>query len=315
MSGELDAIDRALGVVATTAPPGVLGAIVAATLADLRAEGAAAPRVAGHMVAGHVVAGEAAAPRGAGHFAAALRAAAAGDRRGLALIAEVKPVSPAKGRLMARAAVPDYVRAVAPHAAALSVLVDARHFGGGLDMLTEVRALTDKPLLAKGFFVSTRQLDDAVAAGADAVLLMCSVLPQPSLRTLLVEARHRGLGTLVETHDDDEVARAYAAHHELAIPGAEAVIGVNSRDLWTLRIDVPGAIARLATLPSGPDAPLRVAESGIEAATTLDALVGKADAALIGSHLAAAPSPGAAVAGLGLGPRAGGAEAIAGGAA
>jgi len=292
MNGDLAAIDRALGVVATTAPPGVLGGIVAATLADLRAA------ASGEAARG--AAAQGATARGAGHFATRLRAAAAADRRGLALIAEVKPVSPAKGPLLARADVPAYVRAVAPHAAALSVLVDARHFGGGYDMLAEIRALTDKPLLAKGFFVSSRQLDDALAAGADAVLLMCSVLPQPSLRALLDAARARGLGTLIETHDADEVLRATSALRAAGVPGAEAVIGVNSRDLPTLRIDVPRAVALLATLPHGPDAPLRVAESGIEAAATLDGLVGKADAALIGSHLAAADQPAAAVAALGF---------------
>ncbi len=282
-----NSVDTALGLVETTTPPGVLAIIVATTAFDLRRAEAEA---------------QAANLQSVRRFADALRSAATNDARGMALIAEVKPVSPAKGPLLARADVPAYVRAVAPHAAALSVLVDGRHFGGGYDMLAEVRALTDKPLLAKGFFLSTRQLDDARASGADAVLLMCSVLPQPSLLTLLQQARQRGLGTLIETHDADEVRRAYAALDALGVPGAEAVIGVNSRNLLTMHIDVPGAAALLATLPQGPDAPLRVAESGIEAAATLDGLVGKADAALIGSHLAAADQPAAAVAALGFGP-------------
>src|SRR3990167_9233386 len=85
------------------------------------------------------------------------------------LIAEIKPKSPSEGQLLRREDVPTLVQVYDRHAQAISVLCDERFFGGGFDLLAEVRGLTEKPLLAKQFIVSVTQIDHALNAGADAV--------------------------------------------------------------------------------------------------------------------------------------------------
>ncbi len=237
---------------------------------------------------------------GPGAFCAALRAGAQREELGLCLIAEVKPASPSRGRLLPRAAVPAYVHAVSGLAAALSVLIDTPHFDGGFDLLTQVRSLTNRPLLAKGFFVSPRQLTLAKASGADAVLLMASVLASDGLRALAEEARLLGLDLLFEAHDADEILCIQDLVTHTQDSCVNMSIGVNARDLRTLAIDESRARALLATLPAGPQAPLRVAESGIATRGVLDELRGVADAVLVGSHLVTAVDPANAARTLGF---------------
>ncbi len=267
-------------------PTGVLGRIVSRTVADLAAL---------QLPAG---AQRSTLPPGA--FCAALRAEAQREPLGLGLIAEVKPASPSRGRLLSRAAVPAYVAAVAVPAAALSVLVDTPHFNGGFDLLAQVRSLTNRPLLAKGFFVSSRQLTLAHEAGADAVLLMASVLSPAGLHALAEEAQGLGLDLLLEAHDADEIVILQDATIHLQCDSSDVCIGVNARDLTTLAIDEGRAHALLATMPHGRRAPLRVAESGIASRQALDGLRGIADAVLVGSHLATASDPAEAARALGF---------------
>jgi indole-3-glycerol phosphate synthase len=172
---------------------------------------------------------------------------------GVSVIAEVKRRSPSKGEL---AEIPEpaaLARAYARGgAAAISVLTEERRFGGTLADLRSVRAAVDLPILRKDFIVTSYQLLEARAAGADLVLLIVAALDDDMLRQLHEEAGELGLTTLVEVHDEAETERAVALGAEL--------IGVNARNLRTLAVD-PDTFARLA--PLVPDDRVLVAESGI----------------------------------------------------
>ncbi len=144
------------------------------------------------------------------------------------LIAEVKKASPSRGVL--NAGLDPVVQAktyAASGAAAISVLTDEKYFRGSLDDLVAVRAAADVPLLRKEFILEEYQLWESRASGADAVLLIVAALDRPALRDLMQAARGIGLATLVEVHTASELDEALAA-------GAP-VIGVNNRDLQTLR--------------------------------------------------------------------------------
>src|SRR5690606_30505096 len=205
---------------------------------------------------------------------------------GVTVIAEVKRSSPSKGALAAiadpAALARDYE---AGGAKVISVLTERRRFGGSLDDLAAVRAAVDVPVLRKDFIVTSYQLWEARAYGADLALLIVAALEQPALVSLVERAESIGLLPLVEVHDVDEVARAVDA-------GAK-VIGVNARDLRTLEVDL-GVFARVA--PAIPEGIVRIAESGVKSPQDLLAYAADgADAVLVGEALVTQADPAAAV--------------------
>ncbi len=177
------------------------------------------------------------------------------------LIAEVKRRSPSAGPI---AEIPDaaaYARdCVAKGAAAISVLTNEADFGGSLNDLHAVCAALEVPVLRKEFIVDPRQLDEAAAAGADAVLLIVAVLGS-GLRAMLEATRHRGLDALVEVHDETELARALDA-------GA-TVIGINNRDLRTFQVDLSVSERLVTRVPTGVKV---IAESGVRSQADLERL-------------------------------------------
>jgi indole-3-glycerol phosphate synthase len=210
------------------------------------------------------------------------------------VIAEVKFASPSEGPIRpaseakaARAAelAGKYLDA---GAAAVSVLTEPENFSGDPSFLSAARtARPDAYLLMKDFFVDKWQLELARASGADAVLLIAALLG-PSLGEMLFAARARGLSALVEVHDEDEAEAALLA-------GAE-IVGVNSRNLRTLRTDLAVA-KRLA--PWIKRAKVAVAESGLKTRADLDELGALGyKGFLIGTSFMKAPDPGAALAAL-----------------
>jgi len=204
----------------------------------------------------------------------------------VAVIAEVKRASPSKGTLASiadpAALARDYVLGGAH---CISVLTEGRRFGGSLTDLAAVRAAVDVPVLRKDFVVSTYQVWEARAYGADIVLLIVAALEQPALVSLVERAQSLGLTPLVEVHEADEVQRALDA-------GAR-VIGVNARSLKTLQVDRT-IFARLA--PMIPDTCVKVAESGIRDPRDLIAYAeAGADAVLVGESLVTGRDPRAAV--------------------
>ncbi len=202
-----------------------------------------------------------------------LRAALA--RPGARFIMEVKRASPSGHR--SAVSVEAAVAAYAPVADAISVLTDGEDFGGSLDDLTFVRARFDGPILAKDFIVDVAQVSEARAFGADAVLVMMSVLDDVTAAAVLGEAKRFGMDAIVEVHDELELERALAL-------GA-AIVGINNRDLKTLSTDLK-VTERLA--PLVPPEVLLISESGISSHADVARLAPIADAFLVGSALMAA---------------------------
>jgi indole-3-glycerol phosphate synthase / phosphoribosylanthranilate isomerase len=200
---------------------------------------------------------------------------------GLGAIAEVKRRSPSAGDLRPDADPARLASAFADAgAAAISILVDER-FGGSLGDLRAARQATSAPLLAKGFFHDEGELDELKDAGADAALLLLRDLDDRRADAMLERAARLGLDTLVEAHDAQELARATALQAD--------VIGINSRDLTTFRIDRAAALELVAAAPRDR---VVVAESGITApAHGAAAELAGADAVLVGSALMRAPDP------------------------
>ncbi len=155
------------------------------------------------------------------------------------IIAEIKPKSPSQGFLFERSKVPSIVTAYNTNADAISVLCDKEFFGGGYDLLREVRALTGKPILAKEFIIDAKQIRYAAESGADAILLIASILTDEELSELATDAALLGLGVLLEVHSEKEVQRVAQTYQSMPSSSqAQIVIGINNRDLDTLEIDL-----------------------------------------------------------------------------
>ncbi|HVF61030.1 MAG TPA: indole-3-glycerol-phosphate synthase [Thermoanaerobaculia bacterium] len=205
-------------------------------------------------------------------------------RRGRAVIAEVKLGSPRLGSLAGRVDPLAQARLYgAGGAAALSVVVEPDHFGGSYELLAACRAASGLPAVAKDFVVHPVQLRWAKEAGADAVLLIASLLSAEELRRYAGLARGFGLVPLVETHDAEDLAKLEEAEWEL--------VGVNNRDLRTFRVDLENSIELLPRLPA---AALKVAESGISGGEDVERLGAAGfDAFLVGESLLLADDPAA----------------------
>jgi indole-3-glycerol phosphate synthase len=197
-------------------------------------------------------------------------------RPGLSLIAEHKRRSPSAGAIREDVELPEVVSAYERGgAAALSILTEGPSFGGRLDDLIAARQASSLPLLRKDFIVDSYQLLEALAAGADAVLLIVAALGAEQLASLHDQASRLGLATLVEVHD----ARELEVAAELGAP----IIGINNRDLTTLEVDLR---TTFELLPRVPAMATVVAESGLRSRTDLDRLADAGvDAVLIGEAL------------------------------
>lgn len=208
---------------------------------------------------------------------------------GIAVIAEVKRASPSAGQL---AAITDPARLACAYqdggARIISVLTEERRFNGTLGDLDAVKAAVSVPVLRKDFVVSPYQIHEARAHGADMLLLIVAALEQPALVSMLDRTESLGMTALVEVHTEDEADRALAA-------GAK-VIGVNARDLTTLKMD-RDCFGRIT--PGLPTDVVKIAESGIRGTADLLAYAGAgADAVLVGEGLVTSGDPRAAVADL-----------------
>jgi indole-3-glycerol phosphate synthase/phosphoribosylanthranilate isomerase len=202
---------------------------------------------------------------------------------GFGAIAEFKRRSPSAGDISPAARVEDVVPLYETGGArAVSVLVDDA-FAGSLDDLRAARAAVRLPLLAKGFFSTEEHLREVREAGADAALLILRDLDDSTAAQLMRTADELGLGTLVEAHDEEELARATRL-------GAR-VIGVNARDLGTFRID---RAAQLELVAEAPRDRVVVAESAVHTrAQAAAAELAGANAVLVGTSLMRATEPGA----------------------
>jgi indole-3-glycerol phosphate synthase len=170
----------------------------------------------------------------------------------------------------------------------VSILTEPTTFGGSLGDLAEARASCDLPLLRKDFLVDQYQLVEARVNGADAVLLIVAALGRDHLEDMMQTAYELGMDTLVEVHDEEEVATAVEAGAEL--------IGINNRDLHSLEVDLRTTFRLLPDVPAGT---VVVAESGIRHREDVRELEDAGvDAILVGETLMRAEDPVEAVRGL-----------------
>ena len=211
-------------------------------------------------------------------FAAALRTRSGQGRSPQpALIMECKAASPSRGTIRSDYDPASLAAQYAPYAAAVS---EPDRFNGSFDDLAAVREVVDVPVLCKDFIVDEVQVLAARSLGADAVLLMLSVVPDDVYRELAELAHSLGMEVLTEVSTPQEMHRA-------SVLGAE-VIGINNRDLRTLETD----LARTEEMaPLAPAGVVLVGESGVGAAEDVRRLSDLVDALLVGSSLSGAPDP------------------------
>lgn len=200
-------------------------------------------------------------------------------RDGARFILEIKRASPSAGAIRPGADVPTLARGYSGVADALSVLCDSAHFGGSLQDLAAARRTFDGPILAKDFFIDPRQVAEARIAGADAILVMLSLLDDAAAREMIEEARLLSMDVLVEVHCEPEMRRALA----LGAP----IIGINNRDLGNFNVDL-ATTERLAGF--APDR-LLVSESGISSRADVERIAPLVDGFLIGSALMCSADP------------------------
>ncbi|WP_028112969.1 bifunctional indole-3-glycerol-phosphate synthase TrpC/phosphoribosylanthranilate isomerase TrpF [Ferrimonas kyonanensis] len=191
-------------------------------------------------------------------------------------ILECKKASPSKGLIR-----PDFdpvaiATLYQPYAAAISVLTDEQFFQGDFDYLQAIRQAVELPLLCKDFIIDVRQLRLARHMGADAALLMLSVLDDPTYRALAEEADALGLDILTEVSNQQELERALALDAR--------IIGINNRDLRDLSIDLTTTERLAAQIPADR---VVISESGIETHQQVRQLAPHADGFLVGSSLTA----------------------------
>jgi indole-3-glycerol phosphate synthase len=204
----------------------------------------------------------------------------------ISVIAELKKASPSKGLIRESFDAAQLARELeSAGAACLSVLTDEEFFQGSLENLRRASASVAIPCLRKDFIVDEFQLVEARANSADAVLLIVAALSQAQLEALTRAARERGLEVLCEAHDAEELQRALDAGCDL--------IGVNTRDLRTFKVDLQTAFDLAGKFPADV---VRVAESGIHSAEDVTRLRAAGyHAFLIGEALMRAERPGEAL--------------------
>ncbi len=193
-------------------------------------------------------------------------------------ILECKKASPSQGLIR-----PDFnpsaiAESYAPFADAISVITDEPFFQGSLDNLRLVRKAASQPVLCKDFVIDPYQIYEARSHGADAILLMCSVLDQTALVSCLQICAELGMDALVEVHDEQELSRALATD--------APIIGINNRDLRSLKTNL-AVTERLA--PRIPADRVRICESGIGSHRDVLRLRGQVDAFLVGTTLMRQP--------------------------
>ena len=208
------------------------------------------------------------------------------SRTGVAVIAELKKASPSKGLIRAEFCAEELAKELEEGgAAALSVLTDEEFFQGSLENLRVASAAVKVPCLRKDFIVDEFQLLEARANSADAVLLIVAALTNAELNRLAQGARLNGLDVLCEVHDEAELQRALDAGCDL--------IGVNTRDLRTFKVDAETAFQLAERIPKHV---VRVAESGIRSGEDIVRLRAAGyQAFLIGESLMRAERPGEAL--------------------
>ncbi len=196
----------------------------------------------------------------------------------VAFILESKRASPSQGAIREPYDPIAIAKSYAPFAAAISVLTDERFFGGSLDDLRAARTAVDVPLLCKDVVVDPYQIAEARESGADAVLLMLSVLDDRDCAECLALTRELRMDAIVEVHGGDELDRALRFE--------TSIIGINNRDLRTFSVD----LTVTETLAEDvPEEIVVIGESGLRSNRDVRRVGSPVDALLVGTSLMAEP--------------------------
>jgi indole-3-glycerol phosphate synthase len=198
------------------------------------------------------------------------------------IIAEFKHRSPSAGIInetaVAREVCSDYMEA---GSSAVSVLTDSEFFGGSSDDLTDVRRQVGCPVLRKDFIVDEYQIIEARSIGADAVLLIAELHPAEKFRQLFRFAQSLELEVLIELHNKKNISQ---------IPYDAQLVGINSRDLASFRVNPDHFVRLVDSLPGNV---VKVAESGIKSVTDcINLKKAGFDAFLIGEYFMRTTDPG-----------------------
>src|SRR3989344_3810295 len=171
------------------------------------------------------------------------------------LVAEIKPKSPSEVQLIAGSPLDVADLYAKSSADVVSVLTDEKYFGGNIELLKSVRARVPQAILRKDFIVDEYQVYETALSGADAFLLIAAILDSEKLASLIRLGDSLGLGMLVEVHDEEDLKKSIAANN--------VVLGINNRDLKTLKTDIAVTEKLMKQIPTGTAC---ISESGIETA-------------------------------------------------
>ncbi|MGE5329353.1 MAG: indole-3-glycerol phosphate synthase TrpC [Deltaproteobacteria bacterium] len=201
---------------------------------------------------------------------------------GLAVIAEIKPASPSKGIIMESVDPPlmgkEYFEGGADM---ISVLTEEHYFKGSINNLIKVRQRIPLPILRKDFIIDLRQIYQSRMAGADAILLIVSILSDDELKTFQIVSKILGMACIIEVHDEEELKRALETNAE--------IIGINNRNLKTFEVKLDTTERLIGMIPKSR---IVVSESGIKTRSDMEYLKGLGvDAVLVGEVLMKADSP------------------------
>jgi indole-3-glycerol phosphate synthase len=209
-----------------------------------------------------------------------------GEADRVKFITEIKKASPSQGVIRedfdAVQHAKDYIK---NGASAISVLTDEPFFMGSLDYLESVSGISDVPVLRKDFILDFYQVEEAKAFGADAVLLIATMLEKSHMEELHQAANEIGLQCLVECYDESDFEKI---SYDIV-----KIIGVNNRDLKTFKVDVHRGVELLKMAPDGI---ITVSESGLSSRKDIAFVTENGiDAVLIGETFMRAESPGFAL--------------------
>ena len=198
---------------------------------------------------------------------------------GLSIIGEFKKASPSMGKIEMTMELMDRIDEYNISVDAISCLTEEDHFLGNTDYFKEIRNISPLPMIRKDFIIDPYQIYEAKVIGASAVLLICSLLNEETLREWITLSHSLGLSALVEAHDEEEI--------QMAVRAGARIIGVNNRNLKTFEVDINNCIRQRKHIPSDI---LFVAESGIKSREDVAALEkGGVDGVLIGETLMRSP--------------------------
>jgi indole-3-glycerol phosphate synthase len=184
------------------------------------------------------------------------------EKNEVALICEIKKASPSHGLIREDFNHIEIAQAYEKGGATcLSILTDEKYFMGKNEYLQEVRAVSKLPILRKDFIVDTYQIYEAKMLGADCILLIVAMLDDAKLQELEQCAFDAGLSVLVEVHSEEELQRASKLKSKL--------LGINNRDLKTLKVDLETSLFLSEKVPSNY---VLVSESGIKSSVDIELL-------------------------------------------